>query len=44
MSQDYIAIAQRLRAQAERRTAIRRRKMIVLGLFVVFTILIALVG
>jgi hypothetical protein len=44
MSQDYIAIAQRLRAQAERRAKIRRREIIILSLFGVFTIFFALIG
>ena len=44
MSQDYIAIAQRLRAKEERRRAIRRREIIVLSLFGFFTIFFAIIG
>ncbi len=44
MNQDYIAIAQRMRAQAERRARIRRREIIVLSLFGAFTIFFALIG
>jgi hypothetical protein len=42
--QDYIAIAQQLRANAERRDTIRRRELILLALFVVGTLFFAIIG
>jgi hypothetical protein len=44
MSQDYIAVARRLRAQEERRRLIRRRELIILGLFGVCTLFFAIIG
>ncbi len=44
MNQDYLAVAQRLRAQEERRSRIRRREIILLALFGTFTIFFALIG
>ena len=44
MSQDYIAVARRLRAQEERRRRIRQRELIVVGLFAVLTLFFAIIG